>query len=96
MSEVPVYSPAGRLLSWAPLEWCERHAPHLRLVRTRRGVLKRAMLRSDDGGLVEWLEERAAIQLRARVPAAPALRAGCLGTEGSARKQPVGREWLTR
>ena len=56
MSEVPVYSPAGRLLSWAPLGWCERHAPHLRLVRTRRGVLKRAMLRSDDGGLVEWLE----------------------------------------
>jgi hypothetical protein len=56
VSEVPVYSPAGRLLSWAPLEWCERHAPHLRLVRTRRGVLKRAMLRSDDGGLVEWLE----------------------------------------
>jgi predicted pyridoxine 5'-phosphate oxidase superfamily flavin-nucleotide-binding protein len=96
VSEVPVYSPAGRLLSWAPLEWCERHAPHLRLVRTRRGVLKRAMLRSGDGGLVEWLEERAAIQLRARVPAAPALRAGCLGTEGSARKQPVGREWLTR
>jgi len=56
VSEVPVYSPAGRLLSWAPLGWCERHAPHLRLVRTRRGVLKRAMLRSDDGGLVEWLE----------------------------------------
>ena len=56
MSEVPVYSPAGRLLSFAPAEWVERHAGNLRLVRSRRGVLKRAMLRSDDGAVVAFLE----------------------------------------
>jgi hypothetical protein len=55
-AEVPVYSPAGRLLSFAPSEWCERHAGNLRLVRSRRGVLKRAMLRCDDGELVAFLE----------------------------------------
>jgi hypothetical protein len=55
-AEVPVYSPAGKLLSFAPSEWCERHAGNLRLIRSRRGVLKRAMLRSDDGELVEWLQ----------------------------------------
>jgi hypothetical protein len=56
VSEVPVYSPAGRLLTFAPSEWCERHAGNLKLVRSRRGVLKRAMLRSDDGEMVEWLQ----------------------------------------
>ena len=56
MSEVPVYSPSGKLLSFAPPEWCERHAGNLRLVRSRRGVLKRAMLRADDGELVAFLE----------------------------------------
>jgi len=55
-AEVPVYGVDGRLLSWAPLEWCERHAPHLRLVQSRRGVLKRAMLRADDGAMVAFLE----------------------------------------
>jgi len=55
-AEVPVYHADGRLLSFAPAEWCERHSGNLRLVRTRRGVLKRAMLRSDDGELVAFLE----------------------------------------
>ena len=55
-AEVPVYSPAGRLLSWVPAEWVERHEGNLRVIRSRRGVLKRAMLRSDDGELVEWLQ----------------------------------------
>ena len=52
---VPVYLPSGKLLSFAPAEWCLRHQGNLRLVRSRRGVLKRAMLRSDDGELVQWL-----------------------------------------
>ena len=56
MSEVPVYSPAGRLLSFAPAEWCERHAGNLKLVRSRRGVLKRCYLRADDGAMVAFLE----------------------------------------
>jgi len=55
-SDIPVYSPGGELLSWAPCEWIERHAPHLRLVRNRRGHLKRCYLRADDGELVQWLE----------------------------------------
>jgi len=54
-AEVPVYGADGRLLSFAPSEWCERHAGNLRLVRSRRGVLKRAILRADDGELVQWL-----------------------------------------
>jgi len=52
---VPVYSPSGKLLSVAAPEWIERHAGNLKLVRSRRGVLKRAMLRCDDGAMVEWL-----------------------------------------
>jgi len=55
-AEVPVYSPAGKLLTFVPPEWCERHAPHLRLVRSKRGALKRAMLRCDDGDLTAFLE----------------------------------------
>jgi len=55
-AEVPVYGADGRLLSFAPAEWCLRHAGNLKLVRSRRGVLKRAMLRSDDGALVAFLE----------------------------------------
>jgi hypothetical protein len=55
VSEVPIYLPSGKLLSFAPVEWVERHAGNLKLVRSRRGVLKRAMLRSDDGELVQWL-----------------------------------------
>jgi hypothetical protein len=55
-AEVPVYGTDGRLLTWAPSEWCERHAGNLRVIRTRRGVLKRAYLRADDGELVEWLQ----------------------------------------
>ena len=56
MSEVPVYSPAGRLLSFASTAWCERHAGNLKLVRSRRGVLKRCYLRADDGAMVAFLE----------------------------------------
>jgi len=56
-AEVPVYSPAGRLLSFAPAEWCERHAGNLKLVRSRRGALKRCYLRADDGELVAFLAE---------------------------------------
>jgi len=55
-AEVPVYGADGRLLSFAPPEWCERHAGNLRLVRSRRGVLKRCYLRADDGELVAFLE----------------------------------------
>jgi hypothetical protein len=43
-------------LSWVSPEWCERNAGNLKLVRSRRGVMKRAMLRSDDGELVAWLQ----------------------------------------
>jgi hypothetical protein len=53
---VPVYSPAGRLLSWVSPEWCLRHQDNLRLVRSRRGALRRAYLRCDDGALVAFLE----------------------------------------
>jgi hypothetical protein len=52
---VPIYDAIGRLLSFASPEWIERHAGNLRLIRSRRGVLKRAMLRADDGELVQWL-----------------------------------------
>ena len=38
------------------MEWCERHAPHLRLVRSRRGVLKRCYLREHDDELTLWLQ----------------------------------------
>jgi len=55
-AEVPVYSPAGKLLSWVSPEWCERHAPHLRIVRNRRGHPRRAYLRADDSELVAWLQ----------------------------------------
>jgi len=55
-AEVPVYSPAGRLLTWASVEWCERNEGNLRVIRTRRGVLKRAMLRADDGAMTAFLE----------------------------------------
>jgi len=56
VSEVPVYDASGRLLSFASPEWIERHAGNLKLVRSRRGVLKRCYLRADDGELVAWLE----------------------------------------
>jgi hypothetical protein len=52
---VPVYGADGRLLTFAPSEWVEHHQGNLRLVRNRRGVLKRAYLRADDSDLVEWL-----------------------------------------
>jgi hypothetical protein len=55
-AEVPVYGADGRLLTWAPSEWVERNEGNLRLVRSRRGVLKRCYLRADDGELVAWLQ----------------------------------------
>ena len=56
MGEIPVYSASGKLLSFAPSEWVERHSGNLRLVRSRRGVLKRCYLRCDDGELTLWLQ----------------------------------------
>ena len=56
VSEVPVYSPAGRLLSFASAAWVEHHAPHLRIVRNRRGHPRRCYLRADDGAMVAFLE----------------------------------------
>ena len=56
MSAVPIYDARGRLIGWMPSEWVERHAGNLRLVRSRRGVLKRCYLRCDDGELVAWLQ----------------------------------------
>jgi len=55
-AEVPVYSPAGKLLSFASPEWIERHAGNLKLVRSRRGVLKRCYLREHDDALTAWLQ----------------------------------------
>lgn len=54
---IPLYSSAGGLLAWVEPAWAEAHAPHLRLVRTRRArAIVRAYLRSDDSDLVQWLE----------------------------------------
>jgi len=54
---VPIYDARGRLIGWMPSEWVERHAGNLRVIRSRHGVLKRAMLRSDDDELTLWLQE---------------------------------------
>ena len=56
-AEIPLYSPDGRLIGWAPLEWCERHEGNLKLVRSRRGHLRRAYLRDDDSELITFLIE---------------------------------------
>ena len=55
-AEVPIYDASGKLLTFAPLEWVERHQGNLKLVRSRRGVLKRCYLRADDGAMVAFLE----------------------------------------
>ena len=55
-AEVPVYGADGRLLTFVPAEWCERHEGNLRIVRSRRGHPQRAYLRCDDGALVAFLE----------------------------------------
>jgi hypothetical protein len=57
VSEVPIYDARGRLLTFAPAEWCLRHQGNLRLVRSRRGVLKRCYLREHDDELTLWLQE---------------------------------------
>lgn len=56
-AEIPLYSPDGRLIGWAPCEWVERHAGHFRRVYSRRGHLKRAYLRDDDSELITFLIE---------------------------------------
>jgi len=56
-AEIPIYSPDGRRLGWAPCEWVERNAGHFRRVYSRRGHLKRAYLRDDDSELITFLIE---------------------------------------
>jgi len=56
-AEVPIYDASGKLLTFAPLEWVERHQGNLKLVRSRRGVLKRCYLREHDDELTLWLQE---------------------------------------
>ena len=56
-AEIPVYNVDGRLLSWAPLEWVERNAGNLKLVRSRRGHLRRAYLKEHDDALTLWLQQ---------------------------------------
>ena len=55
-AEIPLYSPDGRLIGWAPLEWVERHQGNLRVVRNKRGHLKRAYLKEHDDELTAWLQ----------------------------------------
>ena len=56
-AEIPLYGPDGRLIGWVPLEWCERHEGTLRVVRNRRGHLKRAYLREHNDELTLWLQQ---------------------------------------
>jgi len=56
-AEIPLYSPDGRLIGWAPVEWVERHAGHFRRVYSRRGHLRRAYLKEHDDALTLWLQE---------------------------------------
>ena len=56
-AEVPIYDASGKLLTFAPLEWVERHQGNLKLVRSRRGVLKLCYLREHDDELTLWLQE---------------------------------------
>jgi len=56
-AEIPLYSPDGRLIGWAPCAWVEAHAGHFRRVYSRRGHLKRAYLRDDDSELITFLIE---------------------------------------
>jgi hypothetical protein len=56
---IPLYSAAGGLLGWVAPEWCEEHAAHLRLVRTRRArAVVRAYLKPDSP-MTGWLEATA-------------------------------------
>lgn len=56
--EVPVYSPDARLLFHAPPEWVRGCAGNLRLVVSRRGVVKRAYVREDaPSAFLAWLRE---------------------------------------
>jgi len=56
-AEIPLYSPDGRLIGWAPLEWCERHEGNLRLIRSRRGHPRRAYLKEHNDELTAWLQQ---------------------------------------
>lgn len=54
---IPLYDASGSLIGWVTPEWCEEHAAHLRLIRTRRArAVVRAYLREDDSELIQWLE----------------------------------------
>lgn len=56
--ELPVYSPDARLLFHAPPEWVRACAGNLRLVVSRRGVVKRAYVREDaPSAFLAWLRE---------------------------------------
>jgi len=55
-TEIPLYSPDGRLIGWAPCAWVEAHAGHFRRVYSRRGHLRRAYLKEHDDTLTAWLQ----------------------------------------
>jgi len=55
-AEIPVYNVDGKLLSWAPAEWVERHEGNLRVIRSRRGHPRRAYLREHNDELTLWLQ----------------------------------------
>ena len=55
-AEIPLYSPDGRLIGWAPLEWVERHEGTLRVIRSRRGHPRRAYLKEHNDALTLWLQ----------------------------------------
>jgi hypothetical protein len=54
-SEIPIYDPKGRLLTFAPISFIEENAGHFRLVRSRKGHVRRCYLRDDDGSVVRYL-----------------------------------------
>ena len=56
-AEIPLYSPDGRLIGWAPVEWVERHDGNLRVIRSRRGHPRRAYLKEHNDALTLWLQE---------------------------------------
>jgi len=53
-AEIPVYSIDAKLMFWAPPEWVERHRGNLRLIRSRKGHVRRAYVRAD--APTPWLE----------------------------------------
>jgi hypothetical protein len=54
--QIPLYDASGMLVAWVAEAWCEAHADHLRVIRTRRAArIVRCYLR-EDGAFTEWLE----------------------------------------